>query len=236
LNLNKENVELGSVLENFKIFAKDLPADMRGLCLSNSLEIRQIHNEFGNLEGQLAFGEEGDSENRKESKDPFHFVAFVHKNGKIYELDGLKECPIVVCEDVTYTNEDEDWKGRVLEIIKGRVGDDKEIRFNLMALVEDRREKLKTEIVDLTRKIEGVDEFNSSERPAWLSKRFQTQQELDEEEGKWSRYRHDWAKIQGEMQIQLQSKPKPKPKIPQVISSQVQDLLNSMTAKGLIPK
>lgn len=201
---------------------------MRGLCLSNSLEIRQIHNEFGNLEGLLAYGKDGENEDEdsKESKDPFHFVAFVHKNDKIFELDGLKKSPIVVCDEAG-----EDWKGKVLEIIKKRVGDATEIRFNLMALVADRRQELQSEISELTAKIEVVDEANS-ERPAWLTQRFKAQQELEDEETKWSRYRKDWTDRQ-KAQREMQSKPK----ISQSpLSSQVQDLLKSMTAKGLIPK
>lgn len=68
---------------------------MRGLCLSNSLEIRQVHNEFGNLEEHLLYGDEEDRK-KKGSKDddPFHFVAFVKKDDNIYELDGLLDAPI----------------------------------------------------------------------------------------------------------------------------------------------
>lgn len=200
---------------------------MRGLCLSNSLEIRQIHNEFGNLEGLLAYGDDDDGrESSDESKDPFHFVAFVHKNGKIYELDGLKESPIVVCDQIF----GEDWEGKVLEIIKKRLGDASEIRFNLMALVADRREELKAEIAELNVKIEG--EECNNERPIWLSNRFKAQQKLEDEEAKWTRYRKDWADRQ-----KAQIKTKTAPVLPAtVISSQVQDLLNSMTAKGLISK
>lgn len=235
MNLSSSKVKLGNVLDNFKSFAQELPADMKGLCLSNSLEIRQIHNEFGNLEGLLAYGEDGENEDSKESKDPFHFVAFVHKNDKIFELDGLKESPIVVCDEAG-----EDWKGKVLEIIKKKVGDATEIRFNLMALVADRRQELQSEMAELTAKIEAVvNEANSSERPeaemersALLSKRFDAQQELEDEEAKWSRYRKDWVDRQ-KAQREMQSKPK----ISQApLSSQVQDLLKSMTAKGLIPK
>lgn len=229
LNSESSKVELGSVLNNFKSFSQDLPADMRGLCLSNSLEIRQIHNEFGNLEELLAYGEDEETKDNEKSKDPFHFVAFIHKNDKIYELDGLKEAPIVVFDQIK-----EDWMGKVLEIIKNRVGDASEIRFNLMALVTDRRAELKSEIAELTTKIEDPN-FGSdtTSRPTWLSKRFKSQQELEDEEAKWSRYRKEWTdrqKIHQEMQ--------PKLKVPMTsgLSSQVQDLLKSMTAKGLIPK
>lgn len=226
LNLEAEKVEIGQVLDNFKSFAQELPPDLRGLCLSNSLEIRQIHNEFGNLEELLAFGDDGNSEKDSSSKDPFHFVAFIPKNGKIYELDGLKEAPIVVCEEVK-----DDWKAAVLEIIKKRVGTASEIRFNLMAITEDRRRDLEAEIAELNEKINDPSLESDASRPSWLSKRFKAQQELEDEEAKWSRYRKQWSDRQ-ESNKQMHPKAKA-PLITAGLSPQVQDLLKSLTAKGL---
>lgn len=205
----------------------DLPADMRGLCLSNSLEIRQIHNEFGNLEELLAFGEDDEDDKNdkdKKSKDPFHFVAFIRKNDKIYELDGLKDCPIVHCK----LEDGEDWRGNVLEIIKKRVGDGSEIRFNLMALVADQREALRAQIAEINAKIDLVSE---AERPALVPSRFKAQQSLEDEEAKWLRFRKSWTDRQNSTRA-IHQKQAP----PIKLSSQVQDLLKSMQAKGLIPK
>ena len=201
---------------------------MKGLCLSNSLEIRQIHNEFGNLEGLLAFGEDGERADSNGAKEPFHFIAFIHKNDKIYELDGLKEFPLVACEKVS---DSEDWRSKVLEIVKKRVGDGTDIRFNLMALVADCRAELQAEISDLTVKIDSTDE-KEIERSSWLAKRFKAVQELEEAEAKWARYRKDWTNRQ-KAQKAMQSKPKISSDF---LSAQVQDLLKSMTAKGLLPK
>ena len=234
--LLNSSVDLGPVLENFKSFSQELPSDMRGLCLSNSLEIRQIHNEFGNLNEILAFGDDEDEkDDGKKSKDPFHFVAFIYKNGTIYELDGLKESPKthVKC-DVT------EWESKVLEIIRTRVAPDSEseIRFNLMALCADRRESLKAEIAGLSAKLSSeYSENESPEKTSLLTKRFQAQQELDEEEAKWSRYRKDWADRQKQYsEATVVNKSSPKSPKDIKLSSQVQDLLKSMTAKGLIPK
>ena len=213
-----ESVQLGQVLDNFKGFAKDLPSDLRGLCLSNSLEIRQIHNEFGNLEDILAYGEEEkekDFRDEKDSKDPFHFVAFIKKKGKIYELDGLKAGPIL-----HGALDDDNWTEKVLEIIKKRVEHvSSEIRFNLMALVGDRRSALKTEIADLTTEIEQ--QPPSATRTELLSLRFKAQQDLEDEEEKWREYRKTWQDGKGSIQKE------------QKLSPKVQDLLNSMTSKGL---
>ena len=224
--LLNSSVELGQVLENFKAFSQELPADMRGLCLSNSLEIRQIHNEFGNLTELLAFGEDEDElEKDPKAKDPFHFVAFIQRNGKIYELDGLKDSPILHAK----TDGASTWQAEVLGIIKKRA-ESGEIRFNLMALCPDRREALKTEISELTAAIE------EEKRISWLTRRFQAQQELDEEEAKWSRYRKEWTGRQREYREASHQPKALKDTKLGTISPQVQDLLKSMAVKGLIPK
>lgn len=214
LNSYGEDVQLGSELGNFVAFAKDLPADMRGLCLSNSLEIRQAHNEFGNLEEYLAFGDEKDDEDDKIKPDPFHFVAFIEKNGAVFELDGLKDGPIR-----HETSSDHPWTETVLSIIKDRIKDKQDIRFNLMAIVQDRRKLLQKEIADLDKEIEANDSG------ALKGKRFSLQQDLDAEEAKWARYRQAWnARKKEANKIHAQ---------PKVLSSKVQDLLKSFEAKGL---
>lgn len=225
--LNNPELDLGSVLNDFKSFAQDLPADMKGLCLSNSLDIRQIHNEFGNLEELLAYGgdeEDDDVSGRSRSKDPFHFIAFIQKQGIIYELDGLKEAPLV---HNLKTSKDS-WTESVIELIKKRLKGALEIRFNLMTVVADRRESLKVDLESISLKI---DEFDSEceQRTELLTKRFNLQQELDDEEAKWMRYRKDW-KDRPVRNREIRPKPSNE------ISSQVQDLLKSMAQKGLIPK
>lgn len=196
---------------------------MRGLCLSNSLEIRQIHNEFGNLEDLLAFGDDDEDEEKdSRSKDPFHFVAFIQKHEKIYELDGLKTWPLV------HSITNGQWTESVIEIIKKRLDGASDIRFNLMAIVDDRRETLKAEIFDLTEKIEKVS-GESAQKTLWLTERFKCQQDLDEEDAKWTRYRKDWQERQGRTR-EIRARPSTE------ISSKVQDLLKSMAQKGLIPE
>lgn len=215
--LLNSDVKRGEILSNFFSFANDLPPDMRGLCLSNSLEIRQAHNEFGNLEEYLAFGDD-DDQSKENSQEPFHFVAFIGKDDKyIYELDGLKEAPLKHQDLQGF------WSEQVLHIIKNRIKDNQEVRFNLMAVVEDQREKFSARIKILNDEIE-CNPDGSSELKA---ERFKLQQSLDDEEAKWARYRNDWDTRKREM-----AKASMQPKIP-ALSSQVKDLLKSLEAKGL---
>lgn len=243
LNLKEEQINLGEVLKNFKSFVQDLPADMRGLCLSNSLEIREIHNEFGNINDLLAYGNENgdDEKNKPQDQDFFHFVAFVNRNSSVYELDGLKDAPISHGKVKNVPNE---WAKKVLEIIKIRTGQNKEdddsereseIRFNLMVLIPDRREVLIDEINELKQKqINNTNNINDTSRINKLDdisvmKLIETQNDLDNEESKWLRYREEWADRNNSRNARDNIQ---QPKL----SAQVQDLLKSMSFKGLIPK
>eukprot|EP00825_Cyclidium_porcatum_P039521 TRINITY_DN4805_c0_g1_i1.p1 TRINITY_DN4805_c0_g1~~TRINITY_DN4805_c0_g1_i1.p1 ORF type:complete len:348 (-),score=69.32 TRINITY_DN4805_c0_g1_i1:262-1305(-) len=72
----------------------------------------------------------------KESDDVYHFVSFVPFKGKVYELDGLQQGPILLG---SYQNND--W----LPIAKTHINEriqkysQTEVRFNLMAVIEDKK-------------------------------------------------------------------------------------------------
>jgi ubiquitin carboxyl-terminal hydrolase L5 len=44
--MNAKDVKLGKTLEEFKEFTGELPADMKGLAISNSETMRSVHNSF----------------------------------------------------------------------------------------------------------------------------------------------------------------------------------------------
>merc|ERR1719411_1932549 len=48
--LNRKEIALGPTLGDFKAFTSALPPQMRGLALSNSVEIRKAHNSFSRPE------------------------------------------------------------------------------------------------------------------------------------------------------------------------------------------
>ena len=180
LNVDEPEVKLGSMLNDYKEFAKDfdpgvssfllsnqtphpLPSlQNRGLTLSNMEQMRAVHNSFGR---QTLF--ELDLKGPKDD-DNYHFITYVPKNGKVYELDGLRDTPL----EVAVVKEGQDWLQAVKPVIQARIEkwreflqkiqeitpfryNDGEIHFNLMAVIGDRRAKyLKrmTELNDL-----GVD-------------------------------------------------------------------------------
>uniref|UniRef100_A0A6Q2XS56 Ubiquitin carboxyl-terminal hydrolase n=1 Tax=Esox lucius TaxID=8010 RepID=A0A6Q2XS56_ESOLU len=99
LNCTHSDVELGETLTEFREFSLSFDAAMKGLALSNSEVIRQVHNSFAR---QQMF--EFDAKSSAKDEDAFHFVSYVPVNGRLYELDGLREGPI----DLGVCNQD-DW-------------------------------------------------------------------------------------------------------------------------------
>uniref|UniRef100_A0A673Y3I5 Ubiquitin carboxyl-terminal hydrolase n=1 Tax=Salmo trutta TaxID=8032 RepID=A0A673Y3I5_SALTR len=99
LNCTHSDMLLGETLTEFREFSLSFDAAMKGLALSNSEVIRQVHNSFAR---QQMF--EFDAKSSAKDEDAFHFVSYVPVNGRLYELDGLREGPI----DLGVCNQD-DW-------------------------------------------------------------------------------------------------------------------------------
>ncbi|KAI1654868.1 ubiquitinyl hydrolase [Daldinia decipiens] len=125
-------VDIGTPLSDFREFTMALPPEFRGEALSNSELIRNVHNSFARSspfvdETQRTGGE---------TEDAFHFIAYTPVNGVLYELDGLQPAPIAhgPCTSETFP-------ARVMDVLQRRIAryDLSEIRFNLMAMVGDRR-------------------------------------------------------------------------------------------------
>ncbi|KAF0693245.1 ubiquitin carboxyl-terminal hydrolase isozyme L5 isoform X1, partial [Aphis craccivora] len=91
-NCRHPDIELGKTLSQFKEFSQKFDANMKGLALSNSQQIRSVHNSFGRSNSIFEF-EDSAKPNFKDD-EAYHFVAIVPIDGRLYELDGLKEGPI----------------------------------------------------------------------------------------------------------------------------------------------
>uniref|UniRef100_A0A8C2HSD6 Ubiquitin carboxyl-terminal hydrolase n=1 Tax=Cyprinus carpio TaxID=7962 RepID=A0A8C2HSD6_CYPCA len=158
---------------------------MKGLALSNSEVIRQVHNSFAR---QQMF--EFDAKSSAKEEDAFHFVSYVPVNGRLYELDGLREGPI----DLGACDQD-DWISAVRPVIEKRIQkySEGEIRFNLMAIVSDRKMIYEKKIVELQAQLteeEPMDTDQSGNHLSSIQSEIAKYQLLIEEENqKLKRYK-----------------------------------------------
>jgi len=141
MNIEDSNVTLGTTLKDFKEFCGALDPETKGLALSNSDQIRSVHNSFAR---QTLF--EFDSKKAEKDDDVFHFVSYVPINGRIYELDGLKAGP------VDHGPAGEDWTDAVRPVIEARMMKytQGEIHFNLMAVIQDKTIRYNNQLKSLS--------------------------------------------------------------------------------------
>ncbi|XP_014216218.1 ubiquitin carboxyl-terminal hydrolase isozyme L5 [Copidosoma floridanum] len=165
LNCKHSDISLGPNLEELKTFCQSFDANMRGLALSNSDVIRTVHNSFAR---QSLF--EFDCKQSNKDEDVYHFVSYVPIDGRLYELDGLKEGPI----DLGACQPGDDWVQAAKPIIEKRIKkyNEGEIHFNLMAIVSDRmmlyekQKSLTTDQAEISRLQSLIDE------EMWKSKKY----------------------------------------------------------------
>ena len=132
---NSDKLNLGQTLTELKSFSNEMDPYMKGLSISNCEKIEEEHNKFSRPE-PFVFAKTTDVTDKD---DVFHFVGYIHFKNVIYEIDGLKEGPILIEENVKY----EEWISKVKPAIMSRISlyANNEIKFNLLAVVSDRLEK-----------------------------------------------------------------------------------------------
>lgn len=178
LNCKHPDLQLGDTLSSFKEFSQNFDPALRGLSLSNSDVIRQVHNSFSR---QQMF--EFDEKLAKKDDDVFHFVGYLPIDGRLYELDGLKDGPL----DLGAVPADGDWLDHVRPVLEKRMqkysGD--EIHFNLMAIVSDRKMCYEKKLKELTKK----SETSGMETDLIQSQISQLQMHIKDEERKMKKYK-----------------------------------------------
>mmetsp|Transcript_23279 Transcript_23279/g.32615 ORF Transcript_23279/g.32615 Transcript_23279/m.32615 type:complete len:367 (+) Transcript_23279:35-1135(+) len=206
-----QDINVGPTLRDFHSFTSSFPPDLLGDAIGASDDIRTAHNNFARKD---AFALEDGSKKRiaTDDDDVFHFIAYVPQNGTVYELDGLQKGPIVVGNYETSndtnpsTNDKEenknkestttpsslssslDWLKVARTAIQKRMElyASTEIKFNLMAVTQDRRIPIQNALA--AQAASSSDTATSSETASST-----LQAELAMEESK----RHDW-KIENE--------------------------------------
>ena len=167
--LNTPNITIGDELSNLKGFTEEFDYVTRGEVLSNSEVIRSAHNSFA---PQQAFVVE-DPEREKETEDVYHFIAYLPIGNKVYELDGLQGGPRVLgeldskgnmkneqmMEEEEEDEEEKDWLDIVIPVIQKRIAEysTTEIRFNLMAVIEERKPILEKLLNEMEISLQAID-------------------------------------------------------------------------------
>ncbi|KAK9967327.1 hypothetical protein ABG768_001730 [Culter alburnus] len=150
--LNCSGVELGNTLSRMKAFTKGFSPESKGYAIGNAPELAKAHNSHARPEPRhLPEKQNGISAVR--TMEAFHFVSYVPIKDRLFELDGLKAYPI----DHGPWGEDEEWTDKARRVIMERIGlatagePYHDIRFNLMAVVPDRRIKYESRLDVLKR-------------------------------------------------------------------------------------
>ncbi|XP_055626379.1 ubiquitin carboxyl-terminal hydrolase [Toxorhynchites rutilus septentrionalis] len=122
--LNNPDIELeeGSFIKKYYDSTKDLTPEERGKALENDVGFIETHESVAN-EGQTAAPDINE-------KVYHHFIAFVHFDGKLYELDGRKNFPVVHGE----TSPDTLLKDAIAVCKQYIARDPNEVRFTLLGL------------------------------------------------------------------------------------------------------
>jgi len=161
--MNAKGIELGNELAEFKSITSEFQPEDKGLAIGNHPLLKTVHNDFARPEP--TFSVDG---GKGKPEDVFHFVSYVPVNGRIYELDGLKAGPVDLgaCTDET-------WTSLVAPMIQARIQkySQSEIRFNLMALIQNRKQVYEAQIKDLREKkamieqtLEALGDMETEER------------------------------------------------------------------------
>jgi len=131
---------LGPTLTDFRDFTTPLPAEYRGEALSNSSQIRDVHNSFARSSPFIS----EESRAAGEDDDVYHFVAYTSINSTLYELDGLQPAPIRHGDEGACPREI--FAEAVVPVLRRRIEryPVTEIRFNLLAVCEDLRLKARS--------------------------------------------------------------------------------------------
>lgn len=138
--LNCPNLHLGETLSRLKHHTVGMNPENKGWAIGNTPELACAHNSHAIPQARKKTDKNAGVSTGRFTGEAYHFVSLVPINGHLFELDGLKPYPM----DHGPWAADEDWTDKFRRVMAERLGRDAgeqvhDIRFNLMAVVPDRR-------------------------------------------------------------------------------------------------
>jgi len=131
--MNVPDLQMSNELSEFKSFCKVIDSQSRGLAIGECQLLRTVHNSFSKPEPFHY----SNKRKAKDGDDVFHFISYIPFKGKVYELDGLQEGPVLLGE----VKEGQTWLDIAKEEINKRIlhYSSTEIRFALQALIKSKK-------------------------------------------------------------------------------------------------
>lgn len=138
--LNCPNIHLGNTLTRLKLHTMGMNPENKGWAIGNTPELACAHNSHAMPQAKRRQDKNTGVSTGRFTGEAFHFVSYVPINGRLFELDGLKPYPM----DHGPWKENEEWIEKFRRVITDRLGmtngePPQDIRFNLMAVVPDKR-------------------------------------------------------------------------------------------------
>lgn len=136
--LNCPELHLGETLTRLKTHTKGMSPENKGLAIGNTPELACAHNSHAMTQAKRRLDKSSGISTGRFTGEAFHFVSFVPIDGHLFELDGLKPFPM----NHGPWKEFDDWTDKFRITMEERLGissGEQDIRFNLMAVVPDRR-------------------------------------------------------------------------------------------------
>lgn len=131
---------MGTTLSRLKLHTSGMCPENKGWAIGNTPELACAHNSHAMPQAKRRQDKNTGVSTGRFTGEAFHFVSYVPINGRLFELDGLKPYPM----DHGPWKEHEEWTEQFRRVITDRLGIStgeqlQDIRFNLMAVVPDRR-------------------------------------------------------------------------------------------------